>query len=59
MTRDRASVCASETHDNWIMNLKTGKKISLVKENGTFAMDVEFMVADLDKNAGPGFTRQW
>ena len=42
----------------FIENLKTGKKIKIVRNNGTFAIEVEYLVED-DEPPKADFTRQW
>ena len=41
-----------------IENIKTGKKIGIIHNNGTYAIEVEYMVED-DESTKTDFTRQW
>ena len=52
-----------EEDGGYIENVKSGKKIKIIKNNGTFAIEVEFMVDEKDEvptwQSNSGFTRQW
>jgi hypothetical protein len=41
-----------------IENIKTGKKVNIIYNNGTYAIEVEYMVED-DESTKADFTRQW
>ena len=47
-----------DENGGFIENLKTGKKIKIVRNNGTFAIEVEYLVED-DEPPKADFTRQW
>ena len=42
----------------FIENIKTGKKVNIIHNNGTYAIEVEYMVED-DESTKTDFTRQW
>ena len=52
-----------EEDGGYIKNVKSGKKIKIIKNNGTFAIEVEFMVDEKDEvptwQSNSDFTRQW
>ena len=48
-----------EKNGGYIENLNSGKRIPIIKDRGTYAIDVEYMIPDDVQTANSGFTRQW
>ena len=59
---DKGNRVVFEAAGSYIQNIETGKKIELVRDNGTYAMEVEFMAEqgdDVYMNNTPDFTWPW
>jgi len=54
---DKGNRVVFEPGGSFIQNIATGKKIELIRDRGTFAMEVEYVMEDEEENQGQGFTR--
>ena len=54
---DRGNRVVFDEDESYILNKKTGEKISLERDRGTYVMVVEFKV-DEDENSASGFHRR-
>lgn len=44
--------------DNFVQNVKTGEKVPMMRERGTYVIDVAYMVNQVGSEGPEGFTRQ-
>ena len=54
---DKNNKVVFDKDGSYILNKKTGRRIELLEERGTFVMEVEFLEPEFESEA-PGFTRR-
>ena len=56
---DKGNRVVFDETGGYVENVNADKKVKIIKDRGTFAIEVEFMITEEAKDTSSGFTRQW